>query len=124
MPSVSLSGSGTVNRRSYRRISAGTACWALTQGVIDYVGPELPEDKKKAAKAEKPEKPAKAKAEKPREQAAPVVAALVSPVEDVSGTAPLPAPVETAPKPVRPRRPRAPKAAVAPAPAKAKPTAK
>lgn len=100
------------------------ACWALTQGVVDYVGPELAEDKKKAAKAEKPEKPAKTKAEKPREQAAPVVAALVSPAEDVSGTAPVPALVEPAPKPARPRRPRAPKAAAQPAPAKAKPAAK
>lgn len=97
------------------------ACWALTQGVVDYVGPELPDDKKKAAKAEKP---AKSKAEKPQEQAVPVVAALVSPAEDLTGTAPVPALVEAAPKPVRPRRPRAPKAAAAPIPAKVKPAAK
>ena len=93
------------------------ACWALTQGVVDYLGPGLPEDKKKAEKAEKP---VKAKPAKAREQADPVVAALVSPVEDVTGIAPVPvvvAPVRKAPSA---RRPRAPKAAAAPAPAKAK----
>ena len=100
------------------------ACWALTQGVVDYVGPELPDDKKKAAKAEKPEKPAKSKAVKPREQAVPVVAALVSPPEDLTGTAPVPVLVEPAPKPARTPRPRAPRSNGAAASAKAKPAAK
>jgi transcriptional regulator with XRE-family HTH domain len=105
------------------------ACWALTQGVVDYLGPDLADNKKKPAKADKSAKTGKAKPAKPEpdvawEPAAPVVAALVSPAEDLTGTAPVPALIEPAPKPVRPRRPRTPKAAAATAPAKAKPQAK
>lgn len=98
------------------------ACWALTQGVVDYLGPDLPDDKKKASKGKA--KPAKQEPTRAEEQAAPVVAALASPAEDLVGTAPVPAPIEPAPKPARPRRPRAPKAVAAPVAAKAKPPAK
>lgn len=85
------------------------ACWALTQGVVDYLGPDLqPEDKKKPKATKKPSKSAKLD-DAPREQAAPVVVALVSPPEDLGGTAPVPAVIPVEP----PARPRAPKSAAA-----------
>jgi len=93
------------------------ACWALTQGVTDYAGPEGVDDKKKAdrpKKAVKPEKDEK-KADKPALAVAP--APVVEP-------APKPAPKPVAAKPAA--KTPAKSAAAKPVPAKPapKPTAK
>ncbi|MBN2752987.1 MAG: helix-turn-helix transcriptional regulator [Rhodospirillaceae bacterium] len=72
------------------------ACWALTQGVVDYVGPDLPDDKKKTAKkSDKLEKV---------EDVAPLVMVVA---ECVPALAPSPDPVASVvaskPSPVRRR---------------------
>ncbi len=88
------------------------ACWALTQGVVDYLGPEPPEKKDdKKDRPKKAAKPAPAAPQPPAEAAAPAVTPLASPVEDMGGIAPVPAPLEPAPaaRPAPARKPRAPR---------------
>ncbi len=68
------------------------ACWALTQGVVDYAGPEPVEDKKKPEKQEKGKKPAKKSDKAEKKSASSVV--VVPPVVD-----PVPAPAFPIPPP-------------------------
>ncbi len=90
------------------------ACWALTQGVIDYEGPEILDDKKKP---EKPKKAAK-KPAKPEKKAETVV--VIPPV-----VAPVPAKAAPAVPAAEPLKPAAKPLAVKPAAkAVAKPAAK
>lgn len=92
------------------------ACWALTQGVVDYLGPEPPEKKDdKKARPKKAAKPGSTAPEAPAEAASPLVAPFASPVEDMGGIAPVPVPIEPAPaaapapRPAPARKPRAPR---------------